>query len=319
MMEKITKFSESLTKSTKIFQLVGLQLFAADSKSESGFKLERKISRRHKSSFIFGLIFFTLTVFGGNAIAVLMNFDEKHNANVLKSLAAALVAYIGMATAIFCAFLNSLLKVEKSKEIFRHFETIAKVFVHDLKMNLSYDRFSRNFGLFFMQAVTIYTMLSVLLLIFVYFHNQSAAFLWPILSFIEYFYTLIYFSYFIFFISLLRENLIFIKNELKSLKKSHELLSDYPRVISVRRNYEGSAQEQIERINKLKKIYSILCDATDLVNNFFGVPVLMILVILVEADISAGFKVFLIKKNDFQNIFISARMKFGQFLGLLQK
>jgi hypothetical protein len=291
-MEKVGKFSESLAKSTRIFQLLGFQLFSI----EDGLKSGSKISRKHQASLLFILFMLCLDICG-IAFAIHFDLQNQQSDNVTKSLAFQFVSFIGITLATVVAFVNAFYRREKLKEIFRSFEKVSKIFVREIGTSLNYSKFERNFNSTLISIASTYIVLSISVLCFVLYFNHSNVILWTVLSVTAYFFTALNFSFFIFFIVLLRENLIFMRNELENLLNIHKMSKSSVVVVSNRRNCGIGTTDLFEKALKLKKIYSTLCDTTGAINDFFGLPILVKFVILIVTNISSGYKVKMIDNS----------------------
>lgn len=273
---------------------MGLQLFSLDSKSfEAGYQQRSKVSKKHKMSLFFFVLLLLLQV-SGIVFAIKMEKEKQPDENVTTALVVQIMAYIGMVTSMFTTVINGFVKTEKLKEIFCNIEKVLKVFAAELNINVNFASFSQSFKLTLIKTTLTFVISSLLVLGFIYYYNQSNVFVWALLCIFPYFYTQIIFCYFTFFVLLVQESLKSVKIVLQKLQRTHEITKTSVKVISFRTKPLNKNNEMLHAVNKLKKIYSILCDTTELVNDVFGLPIFTQLVIIIMGNISAGNKVKLL-------------------------
>lgn len=289
-MTKVLKFSESIESCTEIFQIFGLQLFTVHANGESGFDRRSKLSKKHKASLTF-ILFLILLQFCAIVFGMNLELQNQQNKNIATAFIIHFVSYFGMNVTIIAAVINSYSKRIHLRDIFKNTEKIAKIIVIDLNTNFSFDKFSKNFKSTLLKVTSVFACASLLALGFIFYHNQSNVFLWAVLSVIMQLFFVIIYLYFIFFVLLVRETLMVMNTILEKLKKSQELAKLSFEIINNRKDTRRKASDMFHTIFQLKKVYSILSEIVELVNYSFGVPIMMQLVNMIIANISAGYKV----------------------------
>ena len=289
-MTKILKFSESIESCTEIFQIFGLQLFTVRANAESGSDCRSKLSKKHKASLTF-ILFLIVLKFCAIAYGMNLELQNQQNKNVATAFMIHFVSYVGMNLSVVAAVINSYSKRNHLREIFNDIEKITKIIVIDLNLNFSFDKFSKNFKLTLLKLISLFACASLLVLGFNFYHNKSNDFLWAVLAVFLQFFLVINYLYLIFFILLVRESLMVMKNTLEKLKKSHELAKLTFEIINSRKDARKKASEMFDTIFKMKKVYSILSEIVELVNYYFGAPIMMQFVNLIISSLSASYKV----------------------------
>ena len=285
IMTKVQKFSESLESCTEVFQIFGLQLFTVYPNVESRFDLRSKLAKKHKTSMAL-MLFIIFLLFLGIAFGINLELQNQQNENVATALIVHFLSYVVIGSTLFTAVLNSYFKRVHLIEVFKNIEKVVNIFVIDFQIKFNFDQFSKNFKSTLLKAISVIVCASLLVLSFIFYHNQSHVFLWAVLSVFSDTFIVFNFSYFVFFVLVVREILISMNMILEKLKHSHEVAK-----ISFEMNARRKSSELFATILKLKRVYSILSEVVELVNNYFGVPIMMQLINLIIANISAGYKV----------------------------
>lgn len=289
-MEDLKKFYETLSDCTKIFQLFGLQLFPIDSSFENGFKRGSKIPRRHQILFILANLVVMVQASGTFFMTGSLFFEEHLNNNFARALIVQCGSYIGIAIEMTTILLSAYFKREKLMEVFRNFEKVYRIFTIELTANINFEDFRKRFKSTLEKLLLLYVTATLVVLSFIFYHDQSRVFIWAIFSVVSDFLFMMMIVQLSFLVLLLQENFSFMKQQLEKLYDFHEFSKINRNIIStVNENSRGV--EMFEKVSKFKKIYSILHDTSKLVNDFFSLSILVFLPNFFAANLSATNKV----------------------------
>lgn len=310
-MIKTSSFGNSLSRSTTLFQLVGLQYFSLDSDSfHDGFHQRTKISKKHKFSFVVNASLLSFQFFG-IWYAIQLEKKVQQTESVNTGLTIQFIVYVLMTLVAEIVIINAFRATEGVKNIFCNFEKISKIFENELNTKLDYVCFARSFEKKLLAMALTFLGLTVLILAFIFYHNQSNIFIWALMSIYPYFIAEVLFCYFLFFILLVNENLNYVK---RVLAKLHTATHDSPimsfRVISIQATKIKKCEELFNTIVKLKRIYISLCETTEIINKLFGLPIMIELIIFVLGNISAGYKVYLAILGDIPIARVGSKISF---------
>lgn len=281
---------ESLTGATAVFQVLGCQFFSLDSDSfTDGFK---KVSKKHKISLAFSVFLLSLQLIG---IFYAISLEKKiqQNDNVTTGLTVQFASYFIMVAVITTSILHLLASTGKAKKIFCNFEIIFIIFVNELHADIDYTKFSNSYKTKFIKITSCFVVASTTVLSFIFYYNQSNIFLWTLLAIYPYFFIQVGFCYLNFFVLLVRENLLTMKDVLEKLHSLHDLSKKSLEFINVRMRPRGRSDELFEALVMLKRIYVMLCETTVLINDVCGIPMLIQVMFVITCNISAGYKVYL--------------------------
>lgn len=282
-----------LSGATVIFQLVGLQFFSLDAESFTDKIIQKnQVSKKHKFFILITVLAMSLQGFG---IMFAIQLEKQHgqNENVTTAITVQFVAYVMMLIVIVVSVFHAFCKMGKTKKIFCNFEKILITFVNELDTKIDYANFARRSMLSFYKVTFSFVLLAVSLHVFVYSYNQSNVFLWAVLTIYPHFFLEVVDVYFMFFIMLVTENL---KTLLEVLLKIHKLRGSTDINIGLHfyvKDGRKKNDEMFNDIQKLKRIYGILADTTCLINEVMGLPFMIQLVLMVLANVSAGYKIYL--------------------------
>lgn len=282
----------SISGVTAIFQLIGFQYFSINSKLfREKFHDKKEISRKHKVLLAFSLFLASiqsLLVFQ----VISMELRIKQNENVNTGLRVQFTAYCAMIVVILVSLIHLFANTENSKQIFRNFDKISRIFANDLNVKVDYESFTASFKHTMIGVNLSFLIATTSTFCFLTHVNMPRMFLWAIVSLYPYYFMLNMFCYLMFFALLVRENLASMK---RVLEKLHAMRFQ---AISFQTVSDKKNDELINSVHKLKRIYVTLCDTTALVNQVCGFPIMIQLLIVVVGFIAASYKLYLALMGD---------------------
>lgn len=292
---------KSLSGTTAIFQLMGLQFFSLDTESlQDGFHQKENISKKHKALFAFSVLILSAEIFG-IYYAITLEQSIFQRKNVKTGLTVQFTSYIMLVIVVGVSIVHSFLSTGKAKKIFCNFEKIWKIFNNELRENINYASFSERYKNTFIKISFFLFLFLTILFIFILRLNHSNILLWTVLTMYPYFFMQVVYCRFMFHILFVKENLLRILEVLERLRKQHQspktnlLIFDFHVNLSSPSNVPD---EVFETLVKLKRIYGILSETTSLINEINGPSFMSQLIVLVVCNISAGFKVYLTYMGD---------------------
>lgn len=298
-MIKAEPLEHFLSGMTTIYEIMGLQFFSLSSVSlQDGFLQEDRVSKKHKF-----LILITVTALlvqiTGIGSAIWLEKQNQQNDNVTTGLIVQFTAYSMMVFVVAVSILHSFAMTKQTKKIFRNFMKTSKIFAVELDEKIDDANLARRIKLSFIRVSSCFVVLTVLLLAFIYQHNQTNVFLWAVLVIFPHFFLNVVDNYFMFFIMIVNENLKTIAKVLAKFQKMREtkklsIVTTHLYVKTERRSYD----ETFNSLLKLKRIYGIIADTTSLINKVMGLPFMLKLVLMILGNVSAGYKIYLALMGD---------------------
>lgn len=313
---------KSLSRLTFIYQLTGIQYFCI---STDAFVATKRHSLTRKLKLLFVVnIAIVISEFCAIVFAVhLEKSQHQQRSTVLAGQIVQFSSYSLMIFALLITMLNSLLQRGKAKQIFKNFRNISEILV-SLNQSVDYATFENQFKKTLAKLSLSFVASTMAALIFIYQFNQTNIFLWGILSVYPYFFMIAIFSYWTLLIRLIRENLRFIKDCVVQLHKKAKLFRINSETFSHDSRMRRS-HETYDFIVKLKRIYGIIYETTSLVNQLIAVPICLFIVLMVTANVSSGYKVFLTFRRDIpvervagKNYFITGTNAIGTYSQVFQ-
>lgn len=288
---------KSLSRITLIFQLTGIQYFFISSESiATTSKTHQSMTRKLKLLFVANIV-----IVIGEFCAILFaiyveNGQHRQQNNVVAGQIVQFTSYNLKVLVLLTTIFNSLFLRGKAKQIFQNSKNISEI-VSTLNRSVDYTSFENEFKKTFAKLLLSFMVSTMATLIFIYQYNQTNVLLWGILAAYPYFFLMITFTYWTLLVRLIRENLRSIKDCVVQLHKNVKLFrrssEAYNHGSRMRRNHET-----YNYIVKLKRIYGIIYETTSLVNEFIAAPISLFIIVVVIANVSSGYKVFLSFKQD---------------------
>lgn len=285
---------ESLSKITLIFQVMGLQYFTI-----SPEPLEDINSLNGKFKWIFVVnIMMTMCEFCGILFAIYLSILETKKVNA-KTSAEQIVqfsTYNLTIVVLVVTILNSLLLRKKARQIIKNCQIISKA-LHTLNQFVDYETFAKEFKNSFAKLFLCFVVSTLAPTIFTFLSHNKNVFLWAMLAIYPYFFIVIVFSYWTFLVRLVREQLRSVKKSLVQLQRNGKIFEIAPET----RNHDSKVERNhatFDYFVKLKRIYGAIYETSSLVNELIAVPICLILFLVIFANTSSGYKVFLSFRND---------------------
>lgn len=249
-------FGVDLSKTTIIFEIFGRQFFSPAHESfENGCKKHKNVSRKHK--FILGINLLAIGLqLSGVIFAV--KLEKQMQKNSTNGITVQIIAYFYAFSVVFISVFNALIHTETCFRIFQNFKQVSSIFQRDLNHDVDYSRFSRAFNLFFTKMTLVFIASSAFTLIFIFWYNRSNIFFWACLVIFPDFSLLITFCQFIFFIRMVKENLLGTKVVLAKLLETKRMPKIQINSVQVKFASLKTSRKPVDDINDLRKVYGIL-------------------------------------------------------------
>lgn len=289
----------SLSRITLIFQVIGIQYFRIS--SESLEPRTNGLTRRLKLFFVanIALVFieFCAVIFA----IYLERSQYHHHGNIVAGQIVQITSYMVMILVLATTILNSFFLRDKGKQIFKNSSSITVILLA-LNQNVDYTTFESEFKNTLAKLSISFVGATFATLIFIYQYNHTNIFLWGVVAVYPYFFLIMSFSYWTLLVRLIRENLRFVKECVVQLHHkvtlfhiNSEIFNHDSRLIDskLKRN-----NETYDFVVKLKRIYGIIYETTALTNKLIAVPICLFIILIVIANVSSGYKVFLSFKRD---------------------
>lgn len=291
---KAVSMKKSQSGSGIVFELFGLQFFTLSSEEfQDRINAASSISKKHRFYLVIVILMLSSQV-SGIIYAIRLEALVQQNDNVMKGLTVQFSAYFSMIVVILVTVLNAFTSTSKAKKIFASFENVFGVFAHSLNELVDYEAYNQKFKATFFKVVFIFIVSTAAVLAFIFHFNQSnkPIFLWAVLSVYPYFFFAILFSYFLFMVELVKQNLQSMRDVLDKLHELHDCKKLCLQIVDA--HFKLRHDKMFKSLTKLKTIYSILVsDCVSLTNEFIGLPLLVAIIVLVMGNISGGYKVYL--------------------------
>lgn len=292
-MTNSSSFGVNLSKTTIIFEWFGLQFFSPACESfGDGCKKHKKISRKHEFILASKLVAVSLYLCGV-ILAIRLEQQTQKSGNVTTGLTVQIFSYSYTVLVVFISIVNAFLSTGTCHKIFSNFKQISFIFNRDLNLRIDYAKLSAGFNILFTKITLVFIASSAATMIFVFCHNQSNIFFWACLVIFPYLSCQIVFCQFIFYIRLVKENLLGLQTVLEKLLEQQKMYKIQIHMIGVKIPSTSASRETIDAIIGLRKIYGTLYETTALIHDSIDVAITTHVVMIVLSNISAGYKVYL--------------------------
>lgn len=269
---------EALNCFFKLFEVFGIQYFSfKDLESKFGLKKPEKF---HKIQFGFALVLFSSAM--GSFVSATLKIDEiKINAKNGFNIFIKVFMNFGLIATIFSAIVESYLKTSQLKEIYMNMKKIELMSLTHFDHEINYKKFKKSW---IKKFFTISTLFSISYLLIARASLNEGKKLLPYL--IGYFpifaFGLIVFK-FTFHIDLVNVQL---ENLLKMMSKEVFIKVNSTNLVTIRHVLQS-------RSLAFRKIYNVIYDTAEIVNNFLAISALFILINLIVVSINTGFQCIL--------------------------
>lgn len=287
---------KSLSRITSIFQLMGIQHFSISTEPiETNSKRYNRITRKFKL-LLLANIAIVISEFCAILFAIYLEMGQQpqHN-NVVAGQIVQFTSYNLQVIVLLTTIFNSVFLRGTTKKIFENCKIISEI-VSTLNQSFSHHTSLENeFKKTFTKLLLSFMVSTVATLAFIYQYNQTNVLLWGIVTVYPYFFVMIVFSYWTLLVRLIRENLRSIKECIVQRLRLHKKVELF-RISIETYNLDSKLKRNHETYNsivKLKRIYCIIYETTSLVNEFIAAPICLLLILVVIANVSSGYKVFL--------------------------
>lgn len=282
-MEKIDDFEELLTKSTRLFQVFGLQFFTLNNLRSSKDAAPR-FSLLFKISLLVNILYHIAT------IVLIITFDLLDN-NIKQGKA----FQIGSAVILIIFVVHSLLTTEKLKSIFILSYKAGQIFEKSLKVDNEIHEFCNKFQKVIMKFKVIIVVLWVTATVQIYLNKQPLFLLAAFIQQFAGFQITVSVIRFVFFVRLVDHNLVLMKLSVQRMtfdsRVQRELInrSPFKRIVKFTKH---------NHLSSLKQIYSVILEMADLINDVSGPILMYCLILTIFVSSVNGLKLYYITQSD---------------------